>query len=517
MPRCGGRERCVHCLTSVRRHRSGAVGIVCWADGSDRPSRRRRVLRERRAAAPPGAARAAGDRVRQRAARGRHDGVLRGAALRHRLGDADGARAPAVPRRGPRRAGLRRLPRGLARGDGARAPRGRPRRGRRARRGLPRPRRPRRAARGDAPPRERHPRGDRAWTARSGSAPTGSSRRSPPTPRSRAASSASRASRPASASPAIRPGSCRGSGPKTAARLEEMGITTLRALAATPVDALVARFGANHGPDLQRRARFEASARLTPVRTAHLRVARDDVRLRHLRRGEARGDPRRPRAPALRAARQAGPARAQRRDQGAPVGLHDGHAGAHDRRGDERPATVVTGVALELLREYAPARPVRLLGVRRRVVRARRGATRRRPARVAVVAFRPCRPSTSPETTCTTSAGERASRCCSSRASAETACTGARASSAASRSSFELILFDNRGAGRSGVARGRADDRRPRAGRARPARRARDRARARRRDLDGRDGRPGARPRRARARADADARLHVPAAGRRRR
>ena len=62
------------------------------------------------------------------------------------------------------------------------------------------------------------------------------------------------------------PGLVPGIGPKTAARLEEMGITTLRALAATPVDALVARFGANHGPDLQRRARFEASARLTPVR-----------------------------------------------------------------------------------------------------------------------------------------------------------------------------------------------------------------------------------------------------------
>ena len=77
----------------------------------------------------------------------------------------------------------------------------------------------------------------------------------------------------------------------------------------------------------------------------------------------AGGDPRRPRRPALRAAGRAGAPRAQRRDQGPPRRLHDGHAGAHDRRVVNDGPTVAA-IAVELLREYAPARPVRLLGVR---------------------------------------------------------------------------------------------------------------------------------------------------------
>src|SRR5918997_5375171 len=64
------------------------------------------------------------------------------------------------------------------------------------------------------------------------------------------------------------PGLVPGIGPKTVERLEEMGITTLHMLAAAPPETLVARFGANHGPDLQRRARFEASARLATARVA---------------------------------------------------------------------------------------------------------------------------------------------------------------------------------------------------------------------------------------------------------
>ena len=319
------------------RHRSGAVGIVCCADGSDRPSRRRRVLRERRAAAPPGAARAAGDRVRQRPARGRHDGVLRGAPLRHRLGDADGAGAAALSRRGARRAGLRRLPRGVARGHGARraAPSSASRSSGSTRRTSTSPTlvAPRAAMR-------RLVTDIHAATGLDCSIGIG--------PNRLVAKVASDAEKPRGFVCLTReeacerfaghpPGLVPGIGPKTAARLEEMGITTLRALAATPVEALVARFGANHGPDLQRRARFEALGAADARADRGLGVARDDVRLRHRRRREARGDPRRPRAPALRAARQAGPAGAQRRDQGAPVGLHDRHAGAHDRRGDERP------------------------------------------------------------------------------------------------------------------------------------------------------------------------------------
>ena len=57
-------------------------------------------------------------------------------------------------------------------------------------------------------------------------------------------------------------------------------------------------------------------------------------------------------------------ARAHDRDQGPPRRLDQRHPRAHDR--DVRPTTTdaITTIALELLRAYAPARPVRLLGVR---------------------------------------------------------------------------------------------------------------------------------------------------------
>src|SRR5437660_5414802 len=53
----------------------------------------------------------------------------------------------------------------------------------------------------------------------------------------------------ASSSPGLVPGI----GPKTLARLAEMGLTTLGAVASAPERLLIERFGANHGPDLQRR------------------------------------------------------------------------------------------------------------------------------------------------------------------------------------------------------------------------------------------------------------------------
>ena len=79
-----------------------------------RPPRHRRLLRLGRAAPPPRAARPAGDRRRLRAARGRDDGQLRGAALRRGLGDAGRAGARAVPRGGRDRTRLRGLPRAPA-------------------------------------------------------------------------------------------------------------------------------------------------------------------------------------------------------------------------------------------------------------------------------------------------------------------------------------------------------------------------------------------------------------------
>ena len=70
----------------------------------------------------------------------------------------------------------------------------------------------------------------------------------------------------APAPPSIVPGI----GPKTAARLSELGLTTLGAVAAAPEQLLAARFGANHGRDLRRRARFEHDAH---VGASHKRVS----------------------------------------------------------------------------------------------------------------------------------------------------------------------------------------------------------------------------------------------------
>ena len=129
------------------------------------------------------------------------------------------------------------------------------------------------------------------------------------------------------------------------------------------MDLLVARFGANHGPDLGRRARFEASARLTPVRTAHSESREttfdydisDAAKLE-----EILGDLARQLCERL--------AKQERRGRNIAIKVRlDDWTTVTRARTIAAPTNdpgVVGGVALELLREYAPARPVRLLGVR---------------------------------------------------------------------------------------------------------------------------------------------------------
>jgi DNA polymerase-4 len=159
------------------------------------------------------------------------------------------------------------------------------------------------------------------------------------------------------------PGLVPGIGPKTAARLAEMGITTLGALAATPVDTLVARFGANHGPDLQARARFEGSAVLTPVRIA-LSESRETTFDTDI------SDPEQLRESLAELARELCERLAKQARRGRNIAikvrLSDFTTVTRARTiaGTTNDPAVVTNVALELLREYAPARPVRLLGVR---------------------------------------------------------------------------------------------------------------------------------------------------------
>jgi DNA polymerase-4 len=160
------------------------------------------------------------------------------------------------------------------------------------------------------------------------------------------------------------PGLVPGIGPKTVTRLEELGITTLRALAAAPPDLLTGRFGVNHGPDLQRRARFEGSATLAsegrvavseshettfdfdiadPARLAEVLTDLSQRLCERLAKQERRG-----------------------RNIAIKVRLSDFTTVTRARTIAEptNDPLVVSGVALELLREYAPAKPVRLLGVR---------------------------------------------------------------------------------------------------------------------------------------------------------
>jgi DNA polymerase-4 len=159
------------------------------------------------------------------------------------------------------------------------------------------------------------------------------------------------------------PGLVPGIGPKTVKRLEQMQITTLGALAETPEEDLVARFGANHGPDLKRRARFEGSAVLTPVRIAvsESRETTFDVDI---------ADPQRIEQALGELARQLCKRLAKQSRRGRNIAIKVRLADfttvtrARTIAVATNDAGVVTGVALELLREYAPRAPVRLLGVR---------------------------------------------------------------------------------------------------------------------------------------------------------
>jgi DNA polymerase IV len=154
-----------------------------------------------------------------------------------------------------------------------------------------------------------------------------------------------------------------GIGPKTAARLERLGIATLATLAAAPADVLAAHFGTRLGPWLAARARFEAGDEIEPVRVAvsESRETTFDADIADPGRMEE----------VLRAL--AGELCAGLQEHGRrgrtiaiKVRLDDFSTVTRARTlprttndGDE-----VAGIAVALLREYAPPRPVRLLGVR---------------------------------------------------------------------------------------------------------------------------------------------------------
>jgi DNA polymerase-4 len=159
------------------------------------------------------------------------------------------------------------------------------------------------------------------------------------------------------------PGLIPGIGPKTAARLAELGLHTLAAVASAPDELLAKSFGRNHGRDLGRRARFESDA---PVGAERKVVSESRERtferdISDLAALEAElVAMARALCASLGARERAG------RTIGIKIRLDDfttvtrARTLAHATCAHE----TVSDVALTLLRDYNPAQPVRLLGVR---------------------------------------------------------------------------------------------------------------------------------------------------------
>jgi DNA polymerase-4 len=159
------------------------------------------------------------------------------------------------------------------------------------------------------------------------------------------------------------PGLIPGIGPKTVQRLEKLGIHTLGALMHAPDDLLLKNFGGNHGPDLRRRAQFYGSETITTHRLAvsescERTFDRDIADILELegRLGTLSEELCRRLAKQDRKGRTI--AIKVRLDDWTTVTRARTIAAPTNEPG------IVGAVALELLREYAPARPVRLLGVR---------------------------------------------------------------------------------------------------------------------------------------------------------
>ena len=155
-----------------------------------------------------------------------------------------------------------------------------------------------------------------------------------------------------------------GIGPKTAERLAAMGLTTIGALQRAEEDKLAARFGTRGGRELLARAHFHGSdvveAESGPAKSRSNETTFDsDI-----------ADAAELEAVLARLAGQLceGLQRKQARGRtiGIKVRLDDWTTVTRARTlpGAVNDTATITGVALELLRAYAPPRPVRLLGVR---------------------------------------------------------------------------------------------------------------------------------------------------------
>jgi DNA polymerase-4 len=154
-----------------------------------------------------------------------------------------------------------------------------------------------------------------------------------------------------------------GIGPKTAARLAEMGYATLGALQQAPVLELQERFGERYGLDLHRRAHLHDDSPVVTSRAAKSRSVEttfdEDVADHNQLESVLRGQSKRL-AEALQRKETRG------RTIAIKVRLDDWTTVTRARSIDAyiNDESTIIAVALELFRDYAPPRPVRLLGVR---------------------------------------------------------------------------------------------------------------------------------------------------------
>lgn len=167
------------------------------------------------------------------------------------------------------------------------------------------------------------------------------------------------AARLADRSPRIVPGI----GPKTAARLAEMGYATLGALQRADVATLRERFGERYGAELHRRAHLHDDSPVTTTRVAKSRSSETTFDVDVSDHAVLEGVVRRMGAELAEGLRARG---RRARTIGIKVRLDDWttitRARSIDRHVDDR--ETIIEVAVALLRAYAPARPVRLIGVR---------------------------------------------------------------------------------------------------------------------------------------------------------
>jgi DNA polymerase-4 len=154
-----------------------------------------------------------------------------------------------------------------------------------------------------------------------------------------------------------------GIGPKTAERLRACGIDTLAKLASAPAPELAGRFGRRFGAELQRRARFEDDSPVTQERkvVSESRETTFDQDIADLTQLEAILE-------GLVTRLSGGLVAQGRRGRtiGIKVRLDDFSTHTRARTLPQAVSDVerIGAVALELLRRFAPPRPVRLIGVR---------------------------------------------------------------------------------------------------------------------------------------------------------